>query len=81
MNSKYLELVTYIEDVLKNIDQFISGNMILFEEHVQKDCMLDCLLKTREYDGTFQTFIWNSYRLLIQIYSQVHTIKDRLYIY
>ena len=57
MNSKYLELVTYIEDVLKNIDQFISGNMILFEEHVQKDCMLDCLLKTREYDGTFQTFI------------------------
>jgi hypothetical protein len=57
MNSKYLELVTYIEDVLKNIDQFMSGNMILFEEHVQKDCMLDCLLKTREYDGTVQTFI------------------------
>jgi hypothetical protein len=23
MNSKYLELVTYIEDVLKNIDQFV----------------------------------------------------------
>jgi hypothetical protein len=57
INSKYLELVTYIEDVLKNIDQFMSGNMILFEEHVQKDCMLDCLLKTREYDGTVQTFI------------------------
>ena len=30
MNSKYLELVTYIEDILKNIDQFMSGNMILF---------------------------------------------------
>ena len=45
MNSKYLELVTYIEDVLKNIDQFMSGNMILFEEHVQKDCMLRLLIE------------------------------------
>jgi hypothetical protein len=76
MNSKYLELVTYIEDVLKNIDQFMSGNMILFEEHVQKDCMLDCLLKTREYDGTVQTFIQVILGAICQLNKRLY--KDHL---
>ena len=76
MNSKYLELVTYIEDVLKNIDHFMFENMILFEEHVQKDCMLDCLLKTREHDGTFQTFIQVILGVICQLAKRLY--KDHL---
>lgn len=54
----------------------MSGNMILFEEHVQKDCMLDCLLKTREYDGTVQTLIQVILGAICQLNKRLY--KDHL---
>jgi len=50
----------------------MSGNMILFEEHVQKDC----LLKTREYDGTVQTFIQVILGAICQLAKKLY--KDHL---
>ncbi|XP_053402713.1 uncharacterized protein LOC123550228 [Mercenaria mercenaria] len=52
-NNKYLELVNFSEDALGNIAHFMSGNMLLFEDDVQKDSVLEFLLVPTVYDDIF----------------------------
>jgi len=42
---------------LINVEQFMSGNLVLFEEHVQKDCIYESLVEPRDYDGVCQIFV------------------------
>ena len=57
MNEKYLAVVNYMEDASANVDQFMSGNLILFKEHVQKDSIYEALLVPKDYDGICEVFL------------------------
>ena len=57
MNTKYLQLVTFLEDLAKNVDNFMSGQMFLFEDHVKKDREYNVLLVARTYDNVVQTYL------------------------
>ena len=52
MNSKYLHLITFLEDAAKNTEDFINGNLILFPDiPLKEDSTYKALLETSEYDG------------------------------
>jgi len=54
MNARYLEMVTYMEDALNNLDKFMSGELLLFEQYVQRDCISRYLVEPGEFDETVQ---------------------------
>lgn len=57
MNTKYLGVVTFFEEASQNIDNFMSGNMFLFDEHDQRYCMLAILLPPHEYDDKVHSYL------------------------
>ena len=57
MNTKYLQLVTFLEDSAKNVDNFMTGQMFLFEDRVKKDREYNVLLVARTYDKAVQTYL------------------------
>ncbi|XP_060557311.1 uncharacterized protein LOC132717769 [Ruditapes philippinarum] len=58
MNSKYLQVVTFLEDAIENIDQFMAGELCLFGQvHVERDYIVEHLLQPREYDNIVQSHL------------------------
>jgi hypothetical protein len=57
MNEKYLAVVNFLQNASANVEQFMSGNLVLFEEHVQKYCIYESLIEPRDYDGVCQVFV------------------------
>ncbi|XP_060585047.1 uncharacterized protein LOC132740991 [Ruditapes philippinarum] len=57
MNEKYLAVVNFLQNASANVEQFMSGNLVLFEEHVQKFCIYESLIEPRDYDGVCQVFV------------------------
>ena len=57
MNSKYLHLVTFLEDASTNVERFQNGQMVLFEDRLKKDQEYHALLTPRDFDHTVQTFL------------------------
>lgn len=57
MNEKYQVVVDFLEKASANVEQFMAGNLFLFEEYVQKDCIFEMLLQTQEYDGIVEIFL------------------------
>ena len=56
MNTKYLQLVTFLEDSAQNVDNFMTGQMVLFDR-VKKDSEYNVLLVERTYDNMVQTYL------------------------
>lgn len=44
MNTKYLELVNHSEEVSNSVDQFMTGSILLFQEHVKRDSVYEYLI-------------------------------------
>lgn len=62
MNSKYLHLVTFLEDASANVERFQNGQMVLFEDRLKKDQEYHALLAPRDFDHTVQTFLYVSFQ-------------------
>ncbi|WAR14697.1 hypothetical protein MAR_004802 [Mya arenaria] len=45
MNAKYLELVTFLQDAANNTEQFMNGDLQIFNEHVKRDCIYDYIVR------------------------------------
>jgi hypothetical protein len=50
MNAKYLELVTFLQDVSDNTESFMAGELQVFSEHVKKDREYEYIIKPSKYD-------------------------------
>lgn len=53
-NVKYLEVVTYLEDDVQNLDEFMAGELCIFGQ-VQRYCVLDYL--PRDYDNVVHSYL------------------------
>ncbi|WAQ97077.1 hypothetical protein MAR_029767, partial [Mya arenaria] len=54
MNAKYLELVTFLQDAANNTEQFMNGDLQIFNEHVKRDCIYDYIVRPSRYDEACQ---------------------------
>ena len=57
MDTKYLEVVTYLEDSAKNIADFMNGRIFLFGNRTKKDKEFDYLLIDSDYDPIVQSYL------------------------
>jgi len=72
MNEKYLALVKFLQNASANVEQFMTGNLVLFEEHVQKDCIYESVIERRDYDGVCQVFVQVILGTLAQISQKLY---------
>jgi hypothetical protein len=59
MNSKYLELVLFLDDSSKNIQSFMHGELLPFgqDTYIDKGPIFDALLQSDRYDDTVDTML------------------------
>ncbi|XP_053372789.1 uncharacterized protein LOC128546365 [Mercenaria mercenaria] len=57
MNTKYLELVSFLQDATNNTEDFMTGNLEVFSEHVKKDCIYLKLVKPSAYDQACHSYL------------------------
>ena len=52
MNKHYLQLVTFLEDTVENIESFMTGNLLIFGEltSIKRDALLEKLIRPWQYD-------------------------------
>ncbi|ELT88809.1 hypothetical protein CAPTEDRAFT_217367, partial [Capitella teleta] len=59
MNMKYLQLVNFCTNARDNLDEFISGKLLIFEDqtYVERDCIWDKLIEPSQFDGTVKVML------------------------
>ena len=57
MNTKYLELTTFLTETGMNTDEFMKGINSLFDEYVKKDCIYQGLLQPSDHNDQVEVFL------------------------
>ncbi|KAK3084590.1 hypothetical protein FSP39_015986 [Pinctada imbricata] len=59
MNRFYLQLISFLEDAGKNVDKFITGELLPFGEdtHVKRDVVYENLIKENKVDDDVETIL------------------------
>ncbi|XP_060570464.1 uncharacterized protein LOC132728810 [Ruditapes philippinarum] len=77
MNKRYLTLKTFLQDCSLNLDDFIKGNITLFEDvNVKKDKVYESLVKESEIDGHVETILLVILPALLKLITKQY--KDHL---
>jgi len=51
-------VVNFLQNASADVEQFMSGDLVLFEEHVQKDCIYESLVEPKDYDGVCNVHVF-----------------------
>ena len=59
MNDKYLQLVTFLDDSSKNVQNFMTGQLFTFGEdtYIEKGPIFDALMRQDKFDNIVEMFL------------------------
>lgn len=51
MNARFLQLLVYLNDVSENLEKYVTGECVVFDDvPIKKDQVYECLIKPRKFD-------------------------------